>query len=93
MYNVTVNGIVHRSLPEACRANNIKLSTIKYWLGLNFTREEAFEHVAAMAGAKEVTAFGETYSSLTVCCKAHNKCRQTVYCRIKRGQTLEQALS
>lgn len=91
MYNVTVNGIVHRSLEAACRATNIKVSTIRYWLDLGFTREEAFNQVSAMIESRKVTVFGETYPSFTDCCNARNKNRKTVVSRIGKGKTIEQA--
>jgi len=92
MYNVIVNGKRHRSLAKACKVNNIKISTIRYWLGSGFTNEEAFEHVLAMRQLREVTAFGETYPSMSDCCVAHNKRRSTITSRLNRGQTLEHAL-
>lgn len=92
MYNVTVSGIVHRSLASACKANEIKISTIRYWLGLGFTNEEAFEQVLTMNDVRRVTAFGETYTTMSDCCNAHNKHRSTIRSRLNQGQTLEQAL-
>jgi len=92
MYNVTVNGKRHRSLAEACRVTNIKISTIRYWLGLGFSNEEAFEQVLKMTDERKVTAFGETYPTMSDCCNTHNKHMSTIRSRLEKGKTLEQAL-
>ena len=92
MYNVTVKGKIHRSLASACKANDIKISTNRYWLGLGFTNEEAFEQVLKMTDERKVTAFGETYPTMSDCCNTHNKHMSTIRSRLNQGQTLEQAL-
>ena len=92
MYNVTVKGKIHRSLASACKANDIKISTIRYWLGLGFSNEEAFEQVLKLIEARKVMVFGETHTTMTDCCNAHNKRRSTITSRLNQGQTLERAL-
>ena len=97
--NIILDGVEYASIKAACAAYGRNYSTVGSRIRNGWKIEDAITtpttgnaRKGARIGIRAVTVNGVKYRSVMQACKAYNVQYQTVYDRMRKGSTLEQAL-
>ncbi|MBR3602820.1 MAG: hypothetical protein IKL49_10925 [Lachnospiraceae bacterium] len=87
-------GNSYRNVKEMCENYGIKPATFRARMRNGFTREEALTTAIGKLRKKQVVDhLGNTYSTIKEMCSAYAVNNSTYLCRIRKGYTVEEALT